>query len=148
MHGWNQPEGNGSTGGQPSMIICKWHAIAVKMGWGKIKDVVIRPGSLAVATVIYVSQLCNPSLVCIREGLCSWDSAIGNGKGVKGNLLSTYIVHGLLESPRESRRAWQITLSWQRRKTHSTIWENTSRWAIWVVSCWTWPGPGVVVRSS
>jgi hypothetical protein len=43
----------------PSMMIYgKWHAIAVKMGWGKIKDVVIRPGGLAIAMVIYMSQNC------------------------------------------------------------------------------------------
>jgi hypothetical protein len=45
----------------------------------------ISPGGLAVAMVIHVSELCNPILVCIREGLCIRGSAIGNGKGVKGD---------------------------------------------------------------
>jgi hypothetical protein len=45
----------------------------------------IRPGSLAVATVIHVSELCNPILVCIREGLHSRGSTIGNCKGLNGN---------------------------------------------------------------
>jgi hypothetical protein len=56
------------------------------MGRGKIKDVVIRPGSLAVAMVIHVSELSNPILVCItREGSCIISPAIDNQKEVKGN---------------------------------------------------------------
>jgi hypothetical protein len=46
---------------------------------------VIRPGGLAVAMDIHISELCNPILVCIREGLHMRGSAIGNGKGVKGD---------------------------------------------------------------
>ena len=45
----------------------------------------IRPVGLAVAMVIHVLELCNLILVCIREGLCIRGSAIGNGKGVKGD---------------------------------------------------------------
>ena len=45
----------------------------------------IRPGSLAVAMVIHVLELCNPILVCIRERLHIRGSAIGNCKGVKGD---------------------------------------------------------------
>jgi hypothetical protein len=44
----------------------------------------IRPGSLAVATFIHVSELCNLILVCIREGSHIGGSTISNGKGVKG----------------------------------------------------------------
>jgi hypothetical protein len=46
---------------------------------------VIRQGGLAVAMVIHVLELSNPILVCIREGSRIIGSAIGNGKGVKGN---------------------------------------------------------------
>jgi hypothetical protein len=46
---------------------------------------VIRPGSLAVAIVIHVSELCNLILVCIREGSCIGGSIVANGKGVKGD---------------------------------------------------------------
>jgi hypothetical protein len=45
----------------------------------------IRPGGLAVAMVIHVLELCNLILVCIREGLNIGGSAVGNGKGVKGD---------------------------------------------------------------
>jgi hypothetical protein len=46
----------------------------------------IRPGGLAVAMVIHVSELCNPILACITERLHMGGSAIlGNGKGVKGD---------------------------------------------------------------
>ena len=45
----------------------------------------IRPGSLAVAMVIHVSELSNPILVCIREGSCIIGSTVSNLKGVKGN---------------------------------------------------------------
>jgi hypothetical protein len=45
----------------------------------------IRPGSLAVAMVIHILELCNLILVCIREGLQSRGSIVGNCKGVKGN---------------------------------------------------------------
>jgi hypothetical protein len=67
----------------------------------------------------------------------------------RGTVRSAYIVHGLSDSLRESTRAWWITLPCWRRKMCSTTWENTSRWAAWVVSCWTWPGWGwVMVRNS
>jgi hypothetical protein len=45
----------------------------------------IRPGGFAVAKVIHVLELCNLILVCIREGSRIRGSAIGNGKGVKGD---------------------------------------------------------------
>ncbi len=45
----------------------------------------IRPGSLAVAIVIDVLELCNPILVCIRERLHIRGPAIGNSKSVKGD---------------------------------------------------------------
>jgi hypothetical protein len=45
---------------------------------------VIRLGGLAVATVIYVLELCSLILVCIREGShIRGGSAIGNCEGVK-----------------------------------------------------------------
>jgi hypothetical protein len=44
---------------------------------------VIRSGGLAVAMVIHVSELCNPILVWIREGLHIGGSAIFNCEGVK-----------------------------------------------------------------
>jgi hypothetical protein len=48
----------------------------------------IRPGSLAVAMVIHVSEPCNPILVCIREGLPSRGSTVCNCKGAcQGELL-------------------------------------------------------------
>jgi hypothetical protein len=61
---------------------------------------VIRPGRLAVAKGIHVSELGNLILVCIREGTHTGDSAIVNGEGVKreATVRSTYIVHGLQES--------------------------------------------------
>jgi hypothetical protein len=39
------------------MIMRYQKAIAVKVAWGEITDVMIRPGSLAVAMVIHVSEL-------------------------------------------------------------------------------------------
>jgi hypothetical protein len=74
---------NGWAQGWPSIMICKWHAIAVKMGGGKIKDIVIRTGSLALAMVIHVLELCNLVCVSIWERLHMWGSAIGSCKGVK-----------------------------------------------------------------
>jgi hypothetical protein len=56
------------------------------VGCGEIKDVMIRPGSLAVAMVIHVSELCNPILVCIIEGSHSKGSTVGNCKGTRGHL--------------------------------------------------------------
>jgi hypothetical protein len=65
------------------MIMRYQKAIAVKVGWGEIKDVMIRSGHLAVKTVIHVSELSNLILVYIREGLHIGSSAVGNGEGVK-----------------------------------------------------------------
>jgi hypothetical protein len=45
----------------------------------------IRPGGFAFAMVIHFLELCNLILVCNREGLRIRGSAIGNGKGVKGD---------------------------------------------------------------
>jgi hypothetical protein len=45
----------------------------------------IRPGGLAAAMVMHVSEMSNPILVCIREGMCIIGSTIGILKGVKGN---------------------------------------------------------------
>jgi hypothetical protein len=45
----------------------------------------MRPGGLAAAMVIHVSELSNPILVCIREGSRIRGSTIGNCKGVKGD---------------------------------------------------------------
>jgi hypothetical protein len=111
-------------------------AIAVKVGWGEIKDVMIRPGGLAAAMVINVSELSNLILVCIREGSGIRGSDIGNCKGVSqgGTVRSMQIVHGLPDSPHESRRAWWITLSCWRRNMDSNTWENASTWlpGLWV----------------
>ena len=62
------------------------------MGWGKIKDVVIRPGCLAVAMVIQFSELSNP---IIREGPHIVGSTLGKTVWVsRGTIRSVYIVHG------------------------------------------------------
>jgi hypothetical protein len=35
-----------------------------------------------------------------------------------------------------------ILLKKENMFNHITTWENVSRWAAWVVSCWTWPDGG------
>jgi hypothetical protein len=69
-----------------ALIMGYWHAIAVKVGWGKIKDVMIGPGSLVAAMVIHVLEMSNPILVCIWEGSRITASAIiSNLKWMKGS---------------------------------------------------------------
>jgi hypothetical protein len=76
----------GSTRGDHSWLCLNdMAAIAVKMGWGKIEDVVIRQGSLVVATVIHISELNNLILVCIREGSHIISSTVSNLKGMIWN---------------------------------------------------------------
>jgi hypothetical protein len=91
------------------MIMRYLHAIAVKVGWGKIKDVMIRPGSLAALTLIHDTEMSNLALVCIWE----WSRITGSAVVIWGEWRGTVrsaFMGCPSDAPNKSRRACQMIL--------------------------------------